>query len=139
MDWQPDTDLVDSRVKARPVEETDEEEVRPDDQVISEPEPTAPKPVPAPPGATLGAFFRMLGATLVASRPQPAASEGTRPSPQVARENVKQALQDLTESKTAEDDAMVVSDPAKKTTGRSLENCDDGQLPRQSTSDARAV
>ncbi len=101
MDWQPDTDLVDSRVKAQPEEETDEE-VRPDDQVISEPEPTATRPGPAPPGATVGAFFRMLGATLVASRPQPAASEGTRPSPQIARENVKQALLDLRESQTAE-------------------------------------
>ncbi len=103
MDWQPDTDLVESRVEARPEEETDEEEVRPDDQVISEPEPPAPKPGPAPPGATLGAFFRMLGATLVASRPQPPASEGSRPSPQIARENVKQALQDLRESQTAKD------------------------------------
>ncbi len=103
MDWQPDTDLVDSRVEARPEEETDEE-ARPDDQVISEPGPTATKPGPAPPGATLGAFFRMLGATLVASRPQPPASEGgTRPSPLVARENVKQALLDLEESQTAKD------------------------------------
>ena len=103
MDWQPDTDLVDSRVKAQPEEETDEE-VRPGDQVVGEPEPAAPKPGPAPPGATLGAFFRMLGATLVASRPQPPASEGTRPSPQIARENVRQALQGLKESQTAEDD-----------------------------------
>ncbi|MEE8476960.1 MAG: hypothetical protein V3S19_01240 [Gemmatimonadales bacterium] len=45
----------------------------------------------------------MLGAILVASRPQPPASEGTRPSPQIARGNVKQALQDLRESQTAED------------------------------------
>ncbi len=104
MDWQPDTDLVESRVRAQPGEETDEEEVRPDDQVISEPEPPAPKPGPEPPGATLGAFFRMLGAILVASRPHAPASEDTRPSPQVARENVKQALQDLRESQTAEDD-----------------------------------
>jgi len=49
----------------------------------------------------------MLGATLVAARPQPPAGDEadghTRPSPQVARDNVKQALQDLRELQTAED------------------------------------
>ena len=109
MDWQPDTDLVDSRVEAQPEEETGEGQVRPDDRVTSEPEPAATKPVPALrlPGGTLEAFFRMLGATLVASRPRPPAGDEPaghqRPGPQAARENVKQALQDLRKMQTAED------------------------------------
>jgi len=110
LDWQPDTDLlVDSQAEAQLEEQAGEEAVRPDDQVTGEPEPTATKPGPAPrsPGATLEAFFRMLGATLVAARPQPPAGDEadghTRPSPQVARDNVKQALQDLRELQTAED------------------------------------
>lgn len=110
MAWQPDTDLqVDSQVAAQLEKQAGEEEVRPDDQVVSEPQPTATKPGPAPRsrGATLEAFFRMLGATLVASRPQPPAGNEpdgrTRPSPQVAREHVKQALQDLRELQTAKD------------------------------------
>lgn len=109
MDWQPDTDTVDSHVEARPEEEAVEEKARPHDRVTSEPEPAATKPVPAPrlPGGTLEAFFRMLGATLVASRPQPPAGDESaghqRPSPQAARENVKQALQDLRKMQSAED------------------------------------
>ncbi len=109
MDWQPDTDTVDSQVEAQPGEEAVEEAARPHDRGTSEPEPAATKPVPAPrpPGATLEAFFRMLGVTLVASRPQPPDGNEPdghqRPGPQVARENVKQALQDLRKMQTAED------------------------------------
>jgi len=57
-------------------------------------------------GSTLESFFRMLGATLVASRPKPSSADqpaGERPGPQAARENVKQALQELRKLQTADE------------------------------------
>lgn len=110
MDWQPDTDLLaDGQIQAQPEEQAGEEEVRPDDRAAEEPESALanPGPSPSPSGSTtLEAFFRILGATLVASRPRPSAAgepDGpNRPGPQAARENVKQALADLRELQTAE-------------------------------------